>query len=507
MNEAQHVDKSFCNTETQSDDPADVDEELFCPTLSSAALAPLALGAFLGPSSDVLKQGYLGKQEQKHRRYFVLRAGSHSGPSRLEWYKTQDKFRADVKSAGDKGLFGSHRQGVIFLRCCLGVSLIRSRNDFKVALYAKDQTLVFVGKDEQEQQEWYAAVQELMEEEIRDGEGDRFDDEDAGYCTLPPVSLFKQVWPVTVTPRGLGRSKALSGEILLCLTASALVLVRVGHDHELPSVTLPLLAVRRFGHLEGLFFLELGRGAPHGPGEIWMQAKDEGNRSLAQYIHEVVREAVRALRIISDFNWFSSPNKSSSSLSHSLFDPKRSRPKPREKQHRRQNSCPSPRVLRENLYDSTTEDSLGTDSVSLSPVRTQPSYDPEAESYVEMKSENSPLGERPQYMLMSPQLSPSLHQDEYMSMISPRKNTSLSFLQTSCSSDSDVHVLTQTSPPWTLFSGQHSTPSAATPWATSSPVTMRPFAAFRRSSLEMSAAEPSVRKRILSCLPSCLQPE
>ncbi|KAJ0062245.1 hypothetical protein NL108_002608, partial [Boleophthalmus pectinirostris] len=198
-----------------------------------------------------------------HRRYFVLRAGSHSGPSRLEWYKTQERFTAVEKSADEEG-------------CCLGVSLIRSsRKDYKVALYAKDQTIVFVGKDEQEQQEWYTAIKELMEEELQDADREGFDEEDAGYCTLPPASFFKQVWPVTVKPRGLGRSKALTGEILLCLTASSLVLVRVGHDHEMPSVILPLLAVRRFGHLDGSFFLELGRSAPHGPGEIWMEAREE----------------------------------------------------------------------------------------------------------------------------------------------------------------------------------------------------------------------------------------
>ena len=85
-----------------------------------------------------------------------------------------------------------------------------------------------------------------------------------------------EVWPVTVKPRGLGCSKSLTGESRLCLTFSSLILVRVGVSRNLPSVTIPLMSVRRFGHLDGSFFLELGRSAPSGAGEVWMEAPDQG---------------------------------------------------------------------------------------------------------------------------------------------------------------------------------------------------------------------------------------
>lgn len=78
-------------------------------------------------------------------------------------------------------------------------------------------------------------------------------------------------------PRGLGSSKSLTGENRLCLTATSLILVRAGAGNDLPSVTLPLLSVRRFGHLDGMFYLELGRSAPNGPGEIWMEVNDQGD--------------------------------------------------------------------------------------------------------------------------------------------------------------------------------------------------------------------------------------
>ena len=81
-------------------------------------------------------------------------------------------------------------------------------------------------------------------------------------------------------PVGLGRNKSLTGEMRLCLSADSLVLVRgPGGWLRSPAVTLPLLNVRRFGHRDGMFFLELGRRAPHGPGEVWMETKDQGREA------------------------------------------------------------------------------------------------------------------------------------------------------------------------------------------------------------------------------------
>ncbi|XP_029369483.1 insulin receptor substrate 2-B-like, partial [Echeneis naucrates] len=303
-------------------------EELFCSSRTPGPLMPLA-GALMNsssPHSDVVKQGYLGKVERSHRRYFVLRAGSHTGPSRLEWYKSQEKFTTMEKSAGKTVLFGSSKQGVIYLRCCLGVSRTGStRKGHTVSVYAPDQTVVMVAEDQHRQDEWYLAIKKLMEEEQKDEEhGEVLDEEDDGYCTLPPAASFKEVWPVSVKPKGLGRSKSLTGETRLCLTATSLILVRLATSDS-PSVTIPLLSVRRFGHLDGSFFLELGRSAPDGPGEIWMEARDQ---RIAQQIHEVVRETVRALKALPDFS--RSPT-SNHSLPQALLLSKRSRPKYREK--------------------------------------------------------------------------------------------------------------------------------------------------------------------------------
>lgn len=87
-------------------------EEFFCSSQTSVHLVS-ALVTYSGQCSDVVKQGYLGKLERSHRRYFVLRAGSHTGPSRLEWYKSQQKFAAMEKSSGKATLFGLSKQGFV----------------------------------------------------------------------------------------------------------------------------------------------------------------------------------------------------------------------------------------------------------------------------------------------------------------------------------------------------------------------------------------------------------
>uniref|UniRef100_A0A667Z2L2 Insulin receptor substrate 1-like n=1 Tax=Myripristis murdjan TaxID=586833 RepID=A0A667Z2L2_9TELE len=255
------------------------------------------------------QDGYLGKLERNQRRYFVLRTGSHTGPSRLEWFKTQEKFKTVEKMDGKTSLFGSRKR------------IANSRKGHIVALYAKDRTMVLVAEDQEEQEEWYVAIKKIIEEERKYEEGDV-------ACSAP--SLLK-VWPVTVKPRGLGRTKSLAGETRLCLSATSLVLVRVGADDELPSVTVPLLSVRRFGHSESLFYLELGRSAPTGPGEIWMDAGDHGDTTLAQHMHDTLREMMRALRALPDFRQSPASNYNHQNQTRALLASKRGRPKYKDK--------------------------------------------------------------------------------------------------------------------------------------------------------------------------------
>ncbi|XP_055476642.1 insulin receptor substrate 1-like, partial [Psammomys obesus] len=112
---------------------------------------------------------------------------------------------------------------------------------------------------------------------------------------------FQDVWPVTLRSKGLGRARGLSsGSYRLCLGSGALSLLRkpgsrASRDSRVsppPALRLSLLSVRRCGHADSFFFLELGRCAPTGPGELWLQAPDA---VVAQSIHETVLAAMKRL--------------------------------------------------------------------------------------------------------------------------------------------------------------------------------------------------------------------
>lgn len=107
---------------------------------------------------------------------------------------------------------------------------------------------------------------------------------------------------MTLRSKGLGRSRGLSsGSYRLCLGSGALSLLRKpgskgSRDSRAtpppPVLRLSLLSVRRCGHADSFFFLELGRSAPMGPGELWLQAPDA---VVARSIHETVLAAMRRL--------------------------------------------------------------------------------------------------------------------------------------------------------------------------------------------------------------------
>ncbi|KAL4631711.1 insulin receptor substrate 2-B-like [Arapaima gigas] len=198
---------------------------------------------------DIRKCGYLRKQKHGHKRFFVLRAASRLGPGRLEYYDSEKKFRNS-------------------LRCASGA--------------------------EREQDEWYQALSDLMSESRR-AHPDADELEDV-YGAVSPGTVFKEVWQVHVKPKGLGQTKNLTGVYRLCLTAKTLHLVKL--NSEMPCVNLQLMNIRRCGHSESFFFIEVGRSSSTGPGEIWMQVDDS---VVAQSMHETILETMKALKAFADF--------------------------------------------------------------------------------------------------------------------------------------------------------------------------------------------------------------
>ncbi|NXJ42997.1 IRS2B protein, partial [Ciconia maguari] len=115
-------------------------------------------------------------------------------------------------------------------------------------------------------------------------------------AALRPGTVFKEVWQVNVKPKGLGQTKNLTGVYRLCLSSKAIHLVKL--NSEVPSVHLQLMNIRRCGHSENFFFIEVGRSASIGPGELWMQVDDS---VVAQNMHETFLETMKALKAFAEF--------------------------------------------------------------------------------------------------------------------------------------------------------------------------------------------------------------
>lgn len=244
---------------------------------------------------DIRKCGYLRKQKHGHKRFFVLRAASHLGPSRLEYYDSEKKFRNSLRTSSAAAVAPSSPKRVIYLYQCFTVNKrADSKNKHLIALYTKDEYFAIVAENEQEQEDWYVAVSELMSEGKK-GHLDS-DDLDDGYGTVTPGTVFKEVWQVNVKPKGLGQTKNLTGVYRLCLSSKTLHLVKL--NSETPCVNLQLMNIRRCGHSESFFFIEVGRSSSIGPGEIWMQVDDS---VVAQNMHETILETMKALKAFAEF--------------------------------------------------------------------------------------------------------------------------------------------------------------------------------------------------------------
>ncbi|XP_036897852.1 insulin receptor substrate 4 [Sturnira hondurensis] len=254
---------------------------------------------------EVCKRGYLRKQKHGHRRYFVLKLETADAPARLEYYENARKFRHSVRAAAAAAAAATSGavvpalippRRVITLYQCFSVSQrADARYQHLIALFTQDEYFAMVAENESEQESWYLLLSRLILQSKR-----------CRYCTPctqpggepavlaaaavvePP--FYKDVWQVIVKPRGLGHRKELSGVFRLCLTDEEVVFVRL--NTEVASVVVQLLSIRRCGHSEQYFFLEVGRSTVIGPGELWMQVDDY---VVAQNMHELFLEKMRAL--------------------------------------------------------------------------------------------------------------------------------------------------------------------------------------------------------------------
>ncbi|XP_053352111.1 insulin receptor substrate 2 [Clarias gariepinus] len=239
-------------------------------------------------NNNVKKCGYLKKQKHGHKRFFVLKAQSDGFPARLEYYESEKKWRN--KAAAKR---------IIPLDSCLNIN---KRADAKhkhlIALYTKDEYFAVAADNEQEQESWFSVLTDLMNEG-RACEGSAshsassllgFDETSYGVVT-PLSAAYKEVWQVNLKSRGLGQTRNLTGVYRLCLSSRTISFVKLNTD--VASVILQLMNIRRCGHSDSFFFIEVGRSAATGPGELWMQADDS---VVAQNIHETILEAMKAMK-------------------------------------------------------------------------------------------------------------------------------------------------------------------------------------------------------------------
>ncbi|KFO24061.1 Insulin receptor substrate 4 [Fukomys damarensis] len=254
---------------------------------------------------EVCKRGYLRKQKHGHRRYFVLKLETADAPARLEYYENARKFRHSVRAAAAAAAAAASGtpvpalippRRVITLYQCFSVSQrADARYRHLIALFTQNEYFAMVAENESEQESWYLLLSRLILESKRrrcgmlgaqpEGEPAALA---AAAAAEPP--FYKDVWQVVIKPRGLGHRKELSGVFRLCLTDEEVVFVRL--NTEVASVVVQLLSIRRCGHSEQYFFLEVGRSTVIGPGELWMQVDD---CVVAQNMHELFLEKMRAL--------------------------------------------------------------------------------------------------------------------------------------------------------------------------------------------------------------------
>lgn len=256
-------------------------------TPSPVGDASLTPGLVMGHQGDIVKTGNLRKLKTNKKKYFVLRCESSDYPARLEYYDNEKKFKA-------------HQQPkrTISLKACFNIN---KRTDMKpnkyvIALYTKDDCFCIVLESEEEGESWLRALWALQDcgGDVTDGE--------------IPKPVFEHVWKVEVANKGLGATRNINGQYHLCLTGRTVSLVRILSDGSKDTLEFPHQNIRSFGWTASFFYMEVGRNAVTGTGEIWMLTEDA-------LIAKEINRAISAMRRRDDDG--SKPIERSASVSES----------------------------------------------------------------------------------------------------------------------------------------------------------------------------------------------
>jgi len=230
-------------------------------------------------SSDIKKMGFLVKLKTNKKKLFVLRDKSGLGPARLEYYDSEKKLRSgqlkrtivlstcfNINKKAQPGADGSGR------------SASGGAGRHAIVLFTKDDCFTVGCESEAEQTEWLTCLTELRNANL-----------DESTLRAP---LFEHIWSVSVKAKELGSDKKLiiPGQYRLCLTNNNLSLIRINEDL---GTIVPIDYIKRVGHSQHFVFLELGRSAVTGPGNLWLQVEDA---VIAQNIHSAVLSCMNLIQ-------------------------------------------------------------------------------------------------------------------------------------------------------------------------------------------------------------------
>ncbi|KAK9507542.1 hypothetical protein O3M35_007373 [Rhynocoris fuscipes] len=217
-------------------------------------------------TGDIVKQGYLKKLKTMKKKYFVLRRDSGEVPARLEYYDSEKKFKANVAPKRS-----------ITLKTCFNINKPSdTRHKYVIALFTKDRFCI-VFDNEEEMEDWFKVLLELQHEgNLPVGE--------------PVRPNFEHVWQVTVLSKELGQRSNILGPYRLCLTDQTLSLVKQNSSSSdrVDAIKFSLQKIRRCGHVDSFFYMEVGQCTVTGAGNLWMQTEDT---NIAENMHTTILKA------------------------------------------------------------------------------------------------------------------------------------------------------------------------------------------------------------------------
>ncbi|KAL3888470.1 hypothetical protein ACJMK2_000861 [Sinanodonta woodiana] len=225
------------------------------------------------PGSDIQKTGYLKKLKTMKKKFFVLRSTSSSGPARFEYFDSEKKFTANQLPKRS-----------IPLHQCFNINKkTDSRHKFAVVLFTKEDSFSFITDNEVEQETWLNLLLEYQNEYLL-------------MTKEQPRPHFEIVWQGLIKQKS-SKCLNLSGHYRLCLSNKEVSLARVNWDKI--EYTFQFASIRKCGNSENYFFMEVGRQASTGEGEIWMQVEDS---NVAQKVHEAILTAMTTARSQENLN-------------------------------------------------------------------------------------------------------------------------------------------------------------------------------------------------------------